>query len=326
MPSANVSANELLARGLRTEFTETYARAIKGSEPMLSRVMDLNLPSTHLEEIYGYFETVPHWRRWQRGEEIPRAGMRARNFKVVNYDWGISIDWHDNDEQDDQSISLVRRVRDAATDAALLPERIFFQILTNGTDALLLPGVPNAPDGAAFFATTAAGVNRFGAASGNLLSGSGVSTTAAIQSDFYTAWSQFRKFQDTDGQPLWPAESVNRSLVVIYGAGNEQVFRQAFNQIFVQGTASAPSNVIMDTNMNVELWSTPRITDNDWCVFAAGAPIKAVFQQVRQPPRDYMEDMLNSDFARRTKIKSMQWDARYGFGLSLPYQAVKVNN
>lgn len=326
MPSANVQATEMLARGLRTEFAETYARAIKTAEVSLQKVMDLNIPSNKLSEIYGYFQSVPHWRRWQRGEEIPRAGMRARNFTVVNFNWGISIDWFEDDEQDDQSLSLVSRVREAATDAAILAERVFFQILNAAVDANLLPAIPNAPDGAAFFATVAEGADRFGAVSGNILVGTGVATTAAIQTDFFTSLSQFRRFQDTEGQPLWPAELINRGVVVIYGTANEQAFRQAFNQMFFQGAAAAPSNVILDTRMNVDLWGTPRIATNDWFVFLGNAPKKAVFQQVRQAPRDHMEDMLNSDFARRTKIKAMQWDARYGFGISLPYQAIQINN
>jgi hypothetical protein len=325
MPSANISAAEVLVRGLRTEFTETYSRAIKEYEPALKKVMDLNIPSNKLSEIYGYFETVPHWMRWQRGEEIPRSGMRARNFTVVNYDWGIAIDWHEDDEQDDQSLSLVARAREAATDAALLAERVFYQILLGLTDANLLPTVPNAPDGASFFSTTAGGVNRFGVANGNALTSSGISSTSQIQADFFAAYGQFRRFQDTQGQPLWPSELINRGVLVIYGSQNEQVFRQAFQQLFVQGSSAAPSNVILDSKMQVELWSTPRITTNAWYVFLTNAPRKAVFQQVRQPPRDNMEDMLNSDFARRTKIKAMQWDARYGFGLSLPYQAIQIS-
>lgn len=326
MPSANVAANEMLVRGLRTEFTETYSRVIKQAEPMLTKVMELGIPSNKLSEVYGYFESVPHWKRWQRGDDIPRAGFRARNFIVQNYDWAVSIDWHENDEQDDQSLSLVQRVREAATGVAILAERIFFQILTGATDPNLLPAVPNAPDGSALFATTANGSARFGASSGNLLTGTGVASTSAIQTDLFTAWSQFRKFQDTEGQPLWPAETLNRGVVILYGSANEQAFRQAFAQMFIQGSSAAPSNVILDTRMNIELWNSPRITDNDWFVFMANAPKKAIFQQVRQAPRDMMADMQNSDFTRATKIKSMQFDARYGFGVSLPLAAIKVNN
>lgn len=326
MPSANVSVNELLVRGLRTEFKDTYERFIKSADPHLGNVMILDIPSNKISEIYGYTESAPHWKRWQRGEEIPRSGFRSRNFTVVNHDWGIAIDWHDNDEQDDQSLSLVQRVRDAAVDAAILPERVFFQILTGATDNDLLPYVPNAPDGAAFFATTAGGSARFGKTNGNSLTGSGIGTTALIQQDFYRVWSQFRGFKDTDNQPLFPPEMLNRGLTVIYGTHNEQVFRQAFHQLFVQGTNAAPSNVIVDTRSVPTLWATPRITDDSWYVAMNGTSRKAVFQQVRQAPRDLMEDFINSDFTRRTKIKAMQFDARYGYGLSLPYQMIKVSN
>jgi phage major head subunit gpT-like protein len=326
MPSSNVSVSELLARGLRLEFRDTYDRAIKEADPHLKNVMVLDVPSDKISEIYGYTESAPHWKRWQRGEEIPRNGFRSRNFTVVNHDWGIAIDWHDNDEQDDQSMSLVSRVRDAAVDAAILPERVFFQILLGSTDNDLLPYTPNAPDGSAFFATTdGSGANRFGATNGNSLATSGIGSTALIQQDFFRAWSQFRLFKDTDSQPLWPPELLNRGITVIYGAQNEQVFRQAFHQLFVQGQSAAPSNVIVNTNMVSDLWSTPRITDNSWYVFLNSATKKSVFQQVRQSPRDLMEDFVNSDFTRRTKIKAMQFDARYGYGLALPYQGIKIS-
>jgi hypothetical protein len=326
MPSANVSVSELLVRGLRMEFKDTYERFIKSPDPHLTNVMILDIPSNKISEIYGYTETAPHWIRWQRGEEIPRSGFRSRNFTVINHDWGIAIDWHDNDEQDDQSMSLVQRVRDAAVDAAILPERVFFQLLTSATDNNLLPYIPNAPDGSGLFATTdGGGGNRFKATNGNSLSTSGIGSTALVQQDFFRVWSQFRKFKDTDNQPLFPPELLNRGVTVLYGTQNEQVMRQAFHQMFVQGNNAAPSNVIVDTRMAPTLWPTPRITDDSWYVALNGAPRKAIFQQVRQPPRDLMEDFLNSDFTRRTKIKAMQFDARYGYGIALPYQIIKVS-
>lgn len=323
---SQVNNTELLARGLRTEFVDTYARAIKDAEAQLSKVMELGIPSNKNAELYGYIESAPAWKIWPRGEDIPRNAMRSRSYQVVNYDWAITIDWHENDEEDDQSLSLTRRVREAATGGALLKERVFFQMITGATDANLLPVVPTCPDGAALFATTASSVNRFGASSGNLLTGNGVSSTAAIQQDFFSAWSQFKAFDDTQGQPLWPSETIGRGLTIIYGSANEQVFRQAFSQIFNSIGSTAPSNVIMDSRLVPDLWSTQRITDGDWFVFLNGAPIKAVFEQVRRPPRDNMEDMLNSDLARRTKNKAMSWDARFGFGANLPIQAVKINN
>ena len=307
---AQVNAVEALIRGARSEFVDTYANMIKGSDEKLKKVMDLGLPSDKASEIYPYFESSPNAKRWPRGEPIPTAGFTSKSFLVPNYDWAIAIDWHENDEQDDQTRSLVTRARDAATKLALLPERIFFQLLTAGTDGDLLPTVPNAPDGSAFFATTSgSGANRFGVANGNLLTGSGVATTAAIQTDFWAAIAQFVRFLDTDSQPLWPAELISRGVTIIYGAANNQVFAQAFQQNFVQATNAATSNVVLDADMKVTLWQTPRITDNDWFVFLNAAPTRACFQQVRQPVRDNMEDMLNSDHSRRTTNKRLHWDA-----------------
>lgn len=308
------------------EFRDTYERFIKEADPHLKNVMILDVPSNKISEIYGYTETAPHWKRWIRGEEIPRNGFRSRNFTVVNFDWAIAIDWHDDDEQDDQSHSLVMRVRDAAVDHAILPERVFFQILQGTTDSNLLPFIPTAPDGANFFSTTnGAGGNRFGATNGNSLTKSGIQSTALVQQDFFRAWSQFRAMQDTDGQPLWPPELLKRGITVLAGSQNAQVFEQAFHQLYVQGNNAAPTNVLVDKKMVPDLWLSPRITTDSWYVALNGSPKKAVFQQVRQPPRDLLEDFVNSDFTRRTKIKAMQFDARYGYGLALPYQFVQLS-
>lgn len=323
---AQMNLTEVLARGMRQEFVETYARDIKSASEMLGSVMELGLKSDKFSELHGYIESTPYWQRWARGEEIPRDAMRSRSFIVPNVDWGIAIDWHENDEADDQSRSVMTRVREAASDAATLPERVFYQMLQGTVDPTLLAAVPTAPDGGAFFATTAGGSNRFGVSSGNLLTGNGIGSVAAIHQDLYAALAQYILFQDTKGKPLWRQDRINQGVVIIYGAGNLQVFQQAFYQLFPQGNSAAPSNIIRDSKIKFELWSTPYITTNDWFVFLKGAPRKAVFQQTRQEPKDNLEDMTNSDYSRRTGNRAMQWKARYGFGMSIPYQAMKIDN
>jgi phage major head subunit gpT-like protein len=334
MPApSQISASEVLARGLRTEFAETYKRAITRADALLSAVMELNVPSNKLSEIYGYFESAPHLRRWERGQDIPRASMRARNYQVPNVDWAIAIDWHENDEQDDQSRSLMRRAREAGASAGILQERVFFQLLLAAVDNDLLKGIPNAPDGVSLFsATDATGANRFGVSGGNMITTSGISSTAAIQNDFFTAVTRFGRYLDTEGQPLWPREQVEKGVVIIYNVANEFYFRQAFQQAFnawanvggTSGTAASPTNVILDSGLKYRLWASPRITTNAWYTFLEGSELKAIFEQVRQPLRDNLEDMLNSDNSRRTKNRSLQWDMRSGFGINLPYQVIQI--
>ncbi len=324
---AQVNATEALIRGARDAFVETYSNMIKGSDEKLKKCMTLGMPSDKISEVYPYFESAPIVKRWARGEPIPRDAFSSKSFLVPNYDWGIAVDWHENDEEDDQTKGLVKRAREAGQSLALLPERVFFQYLTAGADADLIPSVPNAPDGVALYsATNGGGGARFGIVGGNIISGGGVATTAAIQTDYYAAVQRFIRMLDTQGQPLWPAELVGRGVTIVYGAANGQVFEQAFQQNFIQASNAAVSNVVMDAGRKVTLWSTPRITDNDWYVFLDAAADKSIFQQVRRPVRDNLEDMLNSDQSRRTKNKAISWDARFGFGIALPYQTVKVNN
>ena len=121
-------------------------------------------------------------------------------------------------------------------------------------------------------------------------------------------------------------------MVVTYGVANDQAFREAFQQgrtlaaaTSVTGNA-AVSNIILESGLQIELWPTQRISDDDWFVFAKGAPHKPVFQQVRTPLRESYANVDNSDLARETKIESISWDSREGFGVTVPYQCVKVNN
>ena len=338
MPVGNpVSATEALARGLRTTFVDTYQRLLAEAHPLLKKVMDLGLPSDKSSELYAYFESSPHPTRWPRGEDIPADAFRARNWTVENYDWAKKVSWHSNDEADDQTKSLVDRVRDVAGAFQILPERIFFQVLTGSVDLDLLPVVPTAPDGAALFATTAGGAARFGVTGGNIVTGTGVATVAAVHTDLYGGIARFLRMQDTEGQPLWPPELVGRGITIVYGSANELVFRQAFSQMnhvqIVQNVAAAenvaaaaPSNVVLNSGLRFNLWSSPRILDNDWFVFLDGGPKKAIFEQVREPLQDDVEDFGNSDRTRSTKMKSIQWHARMGYGVSLPYQAIQINN
>lgn len=319
-----VSSAETLARGLSMQFTRTYETYITGVNKRLELVMDLSVPSDKYEESYAYYESAPHPRRWVRGQPIPSDAFGARSWNVVNHDWGLEIPWHANDEDDDQLGGLVDQARQGGQNFAILDERLFFQVLIGSTDLDLLPAVPNAPDGVGLFN----GAARFGHASGNIVTGTGVATVSAIQTDLYAAIARGIAFQDTKGQPLLPPEILRR-VVVVFGSANLEIFERAFQQRFHLAPATAVaavSNVIMDAAFEVILWPTPRITDNDWFVFFVNHPRKAVFKQVRQPLRDNIADFTNSDRTRQTKVKALSWDSRAGYGVTLPHMAIQVNN
>ena len=333
MPQNPVLAGDVLTAGLRNTFIDAYRNAgEKMAASALPKVMDLGLPSDKLTEPYAYFESAPFPVRWQRGEAITSKAFKDVGWTTTNYAWAIRVEWHENDRVDDQTGSLYSQAASAGENWATLPERVFFQIITGATDSDLLPAIPTAPDGSAVYAAT-----RFGISAGNIITGSGVTTTEMILTDFFGALEAFLLMQDTEGQPLWTKDLVQDEFVIAYNVENERIFREAFLQSIqfksiasetspYGPAAAAVSNIIQQSGVRFDLWPTQRLTDNDWFVFATASKHKAVYRQNRQPLREIFTTMENSDEARRTKTESGQWDSREGYGAFIPYQTMKINN
>lgn len=333
-----VAASNVLTAGVRPEFINAYERKTQNVRARLSGAMDFAVPSDKAQEIYAYFESPPHARIWPRGQERSRGAFKDVQFTVVNRDWTVGVAYHENDEQDDQTSSLLKQARSAGDNAVLIDERVFFQIVTATADADLLPAVPTAPDGVALAsATDGDGNDRYGVSGGNIVTGTGIATAAAIRSDFMNATELFLRFLDTQGQPLFDESLDAAGYVLFYNIQNRQIVNEAFvqartvqvieNQAGSENVAAAAvTNIILDSGMKVRLVGTPRITDNDMHVFAEGAPYRPVFQQSRSGMREVVGDMSNSDRARDTKLITMDWDWRAGYGVGPAYGYVKINN
>lgn len=329
---STVISSATLANGLRTEFADTYS-SIRNrlANSKLARVMDLGIGATNRQHEFAYFEAAPHMAHWRRGDTIPTDAFKGVQFSTVVHNWGRRVPWHKDDRADDQTGSLFDVARQAGESAGLLPERFFFDLLQGTTSTL--PAVPLAPDGAAMFATTAGGANRFGVSNGNLLSGSGVGTLSAIKTDYYNAVEQFKAFQDGKGQPLYGDDVLDGGVLIIHGSANTEVFEEAFlqqRQGVVKGTdaGTTPTNVIQDANRKVELWGTSRISDNDFYIFLLKAPKLPTFLLNRQDIEEHtsLAGDNNGDHTRNTGEEYVQWDSRQGAGIALPYACIKINN
>lgn len=328
----NIPSDAFLSE-IRAEFLTTYRDTVRRNAK-LPLAMQLGVGSDKRTERYGYWESPPLPERWPRGRSIPRESGQAIAYQVTNLDWGKAIDWHENDLEDLKLGDIRTWARGLAQRFAVLPERVFFQLLLASTNAKLLPSIPTAPDGAALFATTAGGSARFGATGGNIYTGSGTPSSAqGVKEDFFGAVERMRTFQDTKGEPLHDDSLLEQGFLVIYNVDYEAVFREAFVQgrtLEVGGAGAsagaAVSNVILDSGMKVTLWGTQRITDADWYVFATQVEPKPIFEQLRMPLRTIEETRDNSSRARNEKILSFLADMRAGYSYNLPYGAVKVNN
>lgn len=335
MPMTNpVIAGDALARGLRNEFANTWARRYEGLKERLSPVMQLGVQSTRFEELFGYFEVAPYPRRRRFGDEVQSESFRARNYAVQNHSWDSKVEWKMEDRLFDQLGDLERAARRAGENFATLAERVAFQLMQSTTDPDLLPYVPNAPDGAAGYSTVdGAGAARFGVTGGNILTGAastGVATSQAVRNDFFTAMERFGSFLDPKGQPAVDPSIVDAGVTIYFGIANLQVFREAFQQgltLGITGTdAAGVSNIILDSGMKVRLVPTSRITDDDWYLFLDDFDLKPMGEIVAMPLEEHIQTQETSDVARSTKTEGIFWQTIRGYFWNLPLATIKVDN
>lgn len=324
---STVIASNVLANGLRTEFADTYmAVRNRQADGRLGLVMDLSIPATNRQHEFAYFEAAPHMEYWRRGDTVPTDAMDSVQFTVPIYEWAKRIPWSKWDRKDDQTQSLMDMARLAGESAALLPERFFFDLITE--TAGTLPAVPNAPDGQPIYdANGAGGTDRFGISGGNVISGD-ISNVAGIQGRYYEALERFMLFQDGQGQPLLSPETIARGTVIIHPAASTDLFEGAFLQqrVGTPGSAGTPSNIFQDASRNVTLWGTPRLTGTSWYVFLIDPPKKATFYLDREGMQEFssLEGDNNSDHTRDTAEEYIQWECRSGAGVALPYATIEV--
>lgn len=330
MPGLPVSAGNVLLAGLRTEFWNTYNVEYKGEAENVALCSNPDISSSTETEYFGYFETAAYPVIWPRDEEIRGKPFKSVQFSITNRSWGRRISFNEDDLVYDKTQSLMDMVRLAGRHFGTRDARVFFQCLSAGTDPDLLPSVPNAPDGAAMFATTAGGSNRFGVANGNALTGAYGNSTVEVRDGLFAAIGQAGRFLDPEGQPLHDPSVFSREIVIVAPMANLLYFMEAFYQpITAQAATTATSNagvsnIILASGYKFRLWLTPRLTGNDWYVIFTGGNKMPFGKTVVTPLRENIETMDNSDTARRTKIMSFQADDRCGFYVGPAYSAVKL--
>ena len=333
----SVDSSAMLINGLRTEFTKTYRDALnRQSDGRLAMVMDLDgVGATNREHDFGYREAAPHIERWVRGNAIPTEGMASKTYKVVVHNWGKRCEWHEDDREDDQTGSLMQDVAQLGDSAGLLAERFFFDLLLGQTNTL--PVTINAPDGNSLFISSA----RFEYSSGNTVASFSANSTQDCVDGYHDALNAFRQFKDGKGQPLWNESVIDQGVLIICPAADEKQWTRALeSKIQVLGinaagvehagssevAAAGVTNIIQDTNRNVTLWPTQRVSTNEAYILLKGTPVKPFFVMNRRAlrRRDSLGSMNNSDRTRTTGMEYVQWDLRQGAGINLPYGCIKL--
>jgi len=336
MPQSLILGGDALARGVRSEFLDVYQQQYKVIEGRLANIAKLSTPSDKLEELYVHFDTAPYPKRVDRGQSNRTENFRSYGYSVRNYEFQDGVEWYYTDEDDDQTGGgILGRAQQAGGNFATLKERLIFQVMTSTTDNELLPAIPTAPDGAALYsATTGTGANRFGVSGGNITSGSGVASVAAIQSDVYGAIVRMGSFRDTKGQPLLNPSAL-QNFTIVYNVANDKVVRQAFEQSLIfqsasSGTdfaAAAPSNFLRDfSGLTFTLYPSLRVTGDDLHVFCGDVNTQPIFVQDRMPLTSFFYGMDNDSGMGRIRTKRMDFLCRHGVGVTEPYATVLIDN
>lgn len=285
----------------------------------------------------GDVETIAYWEApgeakiWPDNQARSYQGMKSQSFTVATKRWQDSIEWKISTKEDDRTRTLPQVARQKGATFGRIPRRVFFQMLLGSTDTDLLPAVPNAPDGAAVAsATDGDGNDRFSLSGGNVETGGGVATVAAIKTDFFQAISRFSRFKNSGGVYVFDESVFDGGFIIYFNPANMEVFADAFTGKLVPSIAGTASqdNVIAQ-KYQIELRPAPEITDNDWFIFLRNPPEgKKPFVWTGARPVNIVPfgKDTGSDRARDYDIEGFTMDSRWGFGPGLPWCLVKVNN
>jgi len=328
MPTVLTGAT--FVNGLRSSFNQVY-RGPTVMGPYVGSCMDLGLGSDSRQEIYGYHETAPYPSLSPYGDTMRFKAFKSKVWTTINYPYKLAVAWNRFDRNDDKLGDLMAQAMTAGKHFATLPERVLFEILL--ASYTLLPAAPTAPDGvAAYSATDGDGAARFGVTGGNIVSGGGVATGAAIRADIWEACQRVVAFKDTEGQPLFDPQVADH-VVVVYNSDNEEVMREAVLQgrtlagALSSTSNAAVTNTLLESGKQIDLWPTQRLRGtNDMFTFFPRAPYRPFYRQVRDPVAETFHTYDNSDHAATTDEEWVQWVGRDGYGVGPCYSTVKIDN
>lgn len=321
-----ISASLATARGLRSEFNDVFRTRGTETRAKVSQVMGFWNSDGAFETYHGY-DSVPLVTPWPRGNSRTRSSFGEFTYYQANYDYNLTLEWHSNDEDDDQTQNLVPRAREGARRFGSLPLYALIEIISGSADQLLTEqGIPKAYDGNDLFSSGSG--SRWGTVGGNIKTGSGVGTVADVIKDYNLIMARFAAFTDTTlnaKAKLWDEQALQKPLVIA-PYGHKQVFEEAqkAKNTHVNGGAIGASDNVWAGEF--DLWLEPRLTGDDWFVFLQGSEFKAFFQQERQALRDNVQDFNNSDTTRDTKQKALMFDWRGAWGVWVPQTACKADN
>ena len=312
-----VAIGALLTQGIRNNFAMSYQSRYASVMSDINEVI-AETTSDKISELYGAMQSALHPIRWPAETVIPSKGILSLQYRVQNRDFGRRV-YLPRNYTDDQTGSVMSVARRLGYNWTFLPERLFFQYITNTTDNDLLMSIPTSADGNALYIST----TRYGSANGNVVTQTGTATVQAIITDVFSIVRRFAEFQDTEGQPFWPADVVKREGInLFYGTSLTLAMVQAEKQALTALAASTAtsnagiSNTIINSGFNIKFVPSQRITDASYYTFLRNQPeeLRPLIRQVRKGMTEAQGNYATSDVSRDTGEEYVQFDSREGWG------------
>lgn len=327
--------NQILP-GVQKVFTDAYlVQGMDKVQSYLSGLMDFGLKATARKEKLAYPEAPPAVKRWDYGTTVQHGAFNYRQWEFDVLRWGLAIDWNVDDDADDQLGALEKQAMNIAERYKYIPWQIAMQILAGGTaSANLLPGPLLAPDGVGLFATTnGEGGPRFGRVGGNIVTGSGVASEAALEKDVFAVQNAFAVFLDQAGQFRWRSWQTSTSLHLFVPFALREVFLKAFKRkglslANVNGVTTAAAVAQITDEYVSQIVFAQELTGSDWFAVLSGAPTVAT--PMLCAPRDdatlYPVYPQTSGPQAETDSVTLFSKARWGFALGPCDAVIRVNN
>lgn len=329
MPSP-VNIGALLTAGLRAEYGQAFTPRYQGVMARIGSVVG-EVTSDKLTELYGALKAPIYPIRWDNGQEMPSKDVLSVQIQVTNLDWGRRV-YLPRNWEDDQTKTAWQVARGLGQNWATLPERLFYQYITAGTDQELMQVLTTSYDGVALYSAAA----REGASSGNIVTQTGSATVQQIITDFFSMDARFYDMTNSESQPFWDPSDLNH-YTLFYGTSINLVMMQAAKQMVVMSkiagtsttdisTAAGVSNTLLASGKTVTWQMSQRITNSAIYSFLTGIPNeqRAVARQLRKGLNEAVGNWETSDHTRSTGQPYVQYDNRETIFSFLFQSTVKV--
>ncbi len=315
--------------GAQNALMETWRQQFPIYEKMQKAYLHY-VPYTNIRSAdYVFKQRTPFPKPFPYGNGRVHQGLVDKKITLNRFPYELTLDWDERDSADDQLGDMATHVSAGVKRFLQLPDVLIGEYMT-GVPVMNYNGLALSYDGVSIYSTVdGSASDRFGVSGGNIITGSGTSTTAKVLSDILACRRRLLQFTEpVTGQPLHNGPDITYSnMLFIIPSELDSTFQQIAEKAMIYDEAAittAQSNMVVG---KIKYQVNQRLTDtNDWFVVVDHPFWKPFAYCAPKKVRQIMATVANSDRARETLQESMYCDLRLALSPWLPFMTLKVSN